>query len=174
MIGPSRRDFVAMLLGAPVAAAVGCRAQPRAVEGARIDTGMARGHARIRDAGAQKVRIPDDRWRRAEVVIVGAGPAGLAAAWQLARDGVRDVLVLELDDELGGTSRSGITDVTAHPWGAHYIVAPSADHPDLVSLLDEMAWDVGLACGGNIDVFVEPLTEAAADTTARDAAAKRS
>lgn len=35
--------------------------------------------------------------------------------------------------------------------------------PELVpfGISDEMAWDVGLSCGGQIEVFVEPLEKAA-------------
>ena len=36
----------------------------------------------------------DDGDRRADVLVVGAGPAGSSAAWHLARAG-RDVVVLE-------------------------------------------------------------------------------
>ena len=39
------------------------------------------------------------------VVILGAGPAGLTAAYQLAKDGVRSV-VLEKDSIVGGISRT--------------------------------------------------------------------
>ncbi|HEY1691989.1 MAG TPA: glutamate synthase subunit beta [Polyangiaceae bacterium] len=43
------------------------------------------------------------------VAVVGAGPAGLAAAQQLARTG-HDVVVFERDDRLGGLLRYGIPD----------------------------------------------------------------
>jgi glycine/D-amino acid oxidase-like deaminating enzyme len=43
------------------------------------------------------VRLPE----RAEVVIIGAGFAGAASAWALARRGVRDVVVLERESEPG-------------------------------------------------------------------------
>ncbi len=42
---------------------------------------------------------------RADVLIVGAGPAGLAAAVELKRRGVRDVLVVDRDPEAGGIPR---------------------------------------------------------------------
>lgn len=40
-----------------------------------------------------------------DVVIVGAGPAGIAAATGLGRAGIQNILVLERDDELGGIPR---------------------------------------------------------------------
>jgi protoporphyrinogen oxidase len=40
------------------------------------------------------------------VVIIGAGPAGLTAAWELADAGVRDVIVLEATRNIGGLSQS--------------------------------------------------------------------
>ena len=46
---------------------------------------------------------------RAEVVIVGAGLAGLAAARQLHRAG-RDVVVLEASDGVGGRVRTDLVD----------------------------------------------------------------
>jgi protoporphyrinogen oxidase len=45
--------------------------------------------------------MPGDR-----VVVVGAGPAGLTAAYQLAKLGISRVTVLEADDIVGGISRT--------------------------------------------------------------------
>lgn len=39
---------------------------------------------------------------RADLVIIGAGPAGLAAAAEAYREGIRDILILERDNEPGG------------------------------------------------------------------------
>lgn len=43
---------------------------------------------------------------QARVVIVGGGPAGLTAALELQRAGVRDITVLEADHQVGGISRT--------------------------------------------------------------------
>ena len=39
------------------------------------------------------------------VIIVGGGPAGLAAAVELHKKGVRDILILEREIHLGGILR---------------------------------------------------------------------
>ncbi len=137
----SRRELLGMLLGAPFALA--CRGDRgnHIPPGTLVDTGMRRGHAAIRDAGdlgGESSRIEPTTWRHHRVAIVGAGIAGLAAAWELARRGVEDVVILELDDHLGGTARGGSSTVTPYPWGAHYIVAPQLDQPDLIALLEDM------------------------------------
>ncbi len=53
-----------------------------------------------------------------EVVIVGAGPAGLTAAYQLARRGV-PATVLEADDVVGGISRTAERDGWRFDIGGH-------------------------------------------------------
>ena len=52
---------------------------------------------------------PPDRKTSKRAAIVGSGPAGLAAAQQLARAG-HDVTVFEKDDRIGGLLRYGIPD----------------------------------------------------------------
>ncbi|HEY4238245.1 MAG TPA: NAD(P)-binding protein [Kofleriaceae bacterium] len=138
----SRREFVAMLLGAPLALA--CRRDRPLPGGELIDTGMRRGHQFVRDAAP----VTPTTWRHARVVIVGAGVAGLGAAWALRRAKLDDVLVLDLCDVPGGTARGGASDVTPYPWGAHYIVAPQREQDELISLLGDMGAFEGTAPDG--------------------------
>lgn len=137
MSAVSRREFVIGLLGAP-ALLGGCRVQPEPLpDGELLLPGKAAGH-RLRDAASGPALSSVARLERASVVVVGAGAAGLCAAWWLERAGVKDVVVLELDDVAGGTSRSGASELTEYPWGAHYIVAPLPEQTHLVALLAEM------------------------------------
>ena len=41
-----------------------------------------------------------------KIVIVGAGPAGLTAAYELAQTGNYDITVLEADNQVGGISKT--------------------------------------------------------------------
>lgn len=45
-----------------------------------------------------------------EVIIIGGGPAGLAAAVELHKKGIRDILILEREKQLGGILRQCIHD----------------------------------------------------------------
>ena len=45
---------------------------------------------------------------KCELVVVGGGPAGMAAAVAAYEEGLRDILILERDDNLGGILRQCI------------------------------------------------------------------
>lgn len=125
----SRRDLLAAFLGATVA----CRARPSKTPlppGTLVGASFESGH-RLR----HELNITPGRWIEHDVVICGGGVAGLVAAWRL--NGI-DTIVLELEPALGGTARSGVNAVSAHPWGAHYVPAPSPENRVLVRLLREM------------------------------------
>ncbi len=110
----TRREFVGLtLLGLT-------RKSGRVITGGFVHDSAALGH-QIRD----RVAFPAPREsRRAQVVIVGGGIAGLSAAWRLAKAGLSDLAVLEMEPEAGGNARSGETSATAYPWAAHYVPVP--------------------------------------------------
>ncbi len=133
----SRRQFLgAALVGlAPKA--------DRAIAGSFVNESDRAGH-RLRSRGpfrapSEQVRVP--------LLIVGGGMAGLAAAWRLDKRGFRDFVLLEMEDRLGGVSRWGENEITAFPWGAHYVPVPGPK----AALIRELLADVGVLTGGHFE-----------------------
>jgi xanthine/CO dehydrogenase XdhC/CoxF family maturation factor len=100
--------------------------------------------------------FPDiDRWRSqgkavalATVVsVVGSAPRGVGAKMAISEDG-----------EIAGSVSGGCVE--------NAVIETALDvlqtrRPQLIrfGISDEEGWEVGLACGGTIEVFVEPLLE---------------
>ena len=127
-----RRALLKGLLAAGVGAA--CRPPAdRRIAGRVVGGSVERGHL-LREG----FRPRPTRFEEVPVAILGAGVSGLSAAWAFERAGFRDFVVLELEDEPGGTARSGEGPVCAYPWGAHYVPVPAPGNRPLVALLEEV------------------------------------
>ncbi|HEY6555288.1 MAG TPA: NAD(P)-binding protein, partial [Vicinamibacteria bacterium] len=109
----SRRRAL-QVLGASALGACVPRARPPKIEGGIVGGNHRRGHRVWEGKGVR----PGMR-EEVGIAILGGGMAGLSAAWAFERAGVRDFVVLELEDAPGGTSRSGRGPVSLYPWGAH-------------------------------------------------------
>lgn len=144
----TRREIVATFLGAPFALAA-CRdtSARRFPEGEIVGQSDAIGHI-IREN--RNFEVPPDNWKSVKTVIVGGGIAGLSAGWKLRREGFDDFVLLELERDLGGTSRSGQGNLVSYPWGAHYLPVPFRENKELIGLLDEMALSEGRTAGGDL------------------------
>jgi protoporphyrinogen oxidase len=130
----SRRDFLNKTLGAAGAAAIlsSCTIENKQVSGKLLGPNVALGH-RLRnfafEAPSEKSNTP--------VVIVGGGIAGLSAAWHLKKHHV-DFTLLELEQSTGGNSTSGENNISAYPWGAHYLPIPNPSNKDLIDFLTDV------------------------------------
>jgi hypothetical protein len=138
--GLTRRTLLA---GAALAGVGGACGRAAAIEGGVVGQGAPLGH-RLRDAAP----APPSTVERTDVVVVGAGVAGLAAARHLLRAGVREVRVFELEATAGGNARAGASAVTAYPWGAHYLPLPGREAAAVRALLADFGVIQGFDRGG--------------------------
>jgi glycine/D-amino acid oxidase-like deaminating enzyme len=137
MRGVSRRAFLS-------AALVGLTQKAgRPIAGGFVNESHVLGH-QLRDGG----RFPAPREaRKASIVIVGGGIAGLCAGWRLLKKGFGDFVILEMEPEAGGNSRWGENEVSAYPWGAHYVPIPGK----AAGLVREIFSDLGVFDGREWD-----------------------
>jgi len=132
-----RRTLLAGAALAPLATLVGCgRGAPPAFTGGWVGANAALGH-RVRERKAAGVPAPEFT-RRAGAIVVGAGISGLAAARELARAGVDDVQLLDLEDESGGNSRGHAIAGMRCPLGAHYLPVPGERAVEVIELLEAL------------------------------------
>ena len=61
------------------------------------------GLGRLPERGGELAALPSGRRRKVDVAVIGAGPAGLAAALTCAQDGKRSVVVYDEQDRPGGS-----------------------------------------------------------------------
>lgn len=133
-----RQFFTTASTLALLSAPLGCTRAQRDIEGGFSGTDLERGHAvRQRLASTHTTPTPDIV-RRASIVIAGGGIAGLAAARALRLAGRDDFVLLELQDQAGGNSRSGIIKGIPCPLGAHYLPLPSNNAPEVQDFLEEL------------------------------------
>lgn len=100
------------------------------VAGRLLSAGAERGHF-LRDKKAG----PPVSVAEKEIVIIGGGVSGLAAAWQLQKSGITDFVLLELEPQPGGNAASGSNALSSFPWGAHYIPLPNNNLTEYLAFL---------------------------------------
>jgi protoporphyrinogen oxidase len=139
----TRRTFLAApaLLGL-------ARKTDRPITGNFVNDSFPLGH-RLRDRAAFPTPA---RRQRIPIVIIGGGIAGLSAAWRLDKRGIRDFVLLEMEQQAGGNSRSGENEISRFPWAAHYVPVPAKGESLARELFEELGvfrdgkWDEQVLC----------------------------
>lgn len=116
-----RRDFIQLTAAlAGVGSSLFSCSPGHRIKGSIVGAGAATGHL-LRD---KKFTAPTEVINK-DVVIIGGGISGLSAANYLHQHGVTDFLLLELEKNTGGNAAHGANEISAYPWGAHYLPIPN-------------------------------------------------
>src|SRR5688572_6708941 len=105
--------------------------------------------------------LPDlDRWRERNQPIA---LATVIQTWGSAPRGVGAKMALSANSEMAGSVSGGCVEGAVMQTGLEVL---KTGQPQLLrfGVADETAWEVGLACGGTIEVFVQPLDPAFYDS----------
>ncbi|WP_461466291.1 FAD-dependent oxidoreductase [Melaminivora sp.] len=131
-----RRQLLSRAALLPLLPLAACQGRPELPPGDWAGQDWQQGHA-LRQRLAQGLPITPDVQRRTQVLIAGAGIAGLAAARALRLAGVADVRLLELQTQAGGNSRASQLGGLPCPLGAHYLPLPGEAATEVQDLLEE-------------------------------------
>jgi xanthine dehydrogenase accessory factor len=98
--------------------------------------------------------------------------ATVIQTWGSSPRGVGAKMALTPDGKITGSVSGGCVEGAVFETGVEVL---KSGKPELLhfGVADETAWEVGLACGGQIDVFVEPLDRALFDTWRAELLAER-
>lgn len=133
-----RRAFLAMGGGVGAAALTGAGfLRWQELDPALHFPGMAEGHY-LRDVQrGRKALPPPGRVIDTDIVILGSGIAGLAAAWQLKKLGHAGALMID-GPQAFGNAAGGRFGKLAFPTGAHYLPLPSMESTHVRELLADL------------------------------------
>lgn len=88
-----------------------------------------------------RLRFPDFPIPTHEIhipaMILGGGISGLSAAYQFKESGFEDFILVEMENSVGGNSRSGQNKYSKFPLGAHYLPIPNASNKEIYDFLEK-------------------------------------
>jgi monoamine oxidase len=129
----NRKNFIELTLGlAGIAGCLPSCSTKKKIKGSIAGASHSIGHL-LRD----KQFSQPSQTSQNKVVIVGGGISGLSAARHLYKNGITDFVLLDLEKQTGGNAAYGRNDISAYPWGAHYIPVPNNDLSEYLSFLEE-------------------------------------
>jgi protoporphyrinogen oxidase len=129
-----RRRFIqGLITGAMAPALLNSCKERKKIKGSIVGASAHIGHL-VRDKKFETASIKEKK----KIVIVGGGVSGLSAARYLVQQGITDLLVLDLEKNMGGNAAASKNNLSAYPLGAHYIPTPNNDLTEYLSFLKEL------------------------------------